>query len=83
MGALCSLDAIPLVVYRILPVWGFVYFAISIPLILDWREACGLKSFWRTHYWGALVTFTLLVAGVSLTLSMMATGAFITAMIEP
>jgi len=88
MGALCSLDAIPLVVYRMtLASLGLaVYFAIIHPTYFKLE-----KTLWVKVILGGLiigvhwVTFfhAIKVAGVSLTLSMMATGAFITAMIEP
>ena len=88
LGALISLEAIPLVLYRMgLASVGLAFFFF----------------FFHPHYfrlspkmWGKVslggiiiaihwVTFfhAIKVAGVSLTLSMMATGAFITAMIEP
>ena len=88
MGALCSLDAIPLVVYRMLlaSLGLAVYFAIFHPTYFRLE-----RSLWVKVILGGLiigvhwVTFfhAVKVAGVSLTLSMMATGAFITAMIEP
>jgi len=88
MGALCSLDAIPLVVYRMtLASLGLaVYFAIKHPTYFKLE-----KILWVKVSLGGLIigvhwiTFfhAIKVAGVSLTLSMMATGAFITAMIEP
>ena len=88
MGALCSLDAIPLVVYRMLlaSLGLAVYFAIFHPTYFRLE-----RSLWAKVILGGLiigvhwVTFfhAIKVAGVSLTLSMMATGAFITAMIEP
>lgn len=88
MGALCSLDAIPLVVYRMtLASLGLaVYFAIKHPTYFKLE-----KTLWVKVSLGGLiigvhwVTFfhAIKVAGVSLTLSMMAAGAFITAMIEP
>ena len=88
MGALCSLDAIPLVVYRMLlaSLGLAVYFAIFHPTYFRLE-----RSMWVKVILGGLiigvhwVTFfhAIKVAGVSLTLSMMATGAFITAMIEP
>ena len=88
MGALCSLDAIPLVVYRMLlaSLGLAVYFAIFHPTYFKLE-----RSLWVKVILGGLiigvhwVTFfhAIKVAGVSLTLSMMATGAFITAVIEP
>jgi drug/metabolite transporter (DMT)-like permease len=88
MGALCSLDAIPLVVYRMLlaSLGLAVYFAIFHPTYFRLE-----RSLWVKVILGGLiigvhwVTFfhAIKVAGVSLTLGMMATGAFITAMIEP
>ncbi len=88
MGALCSLDAIPLVVYRMLlaSLGLAVYFAIFHPTYFRLE-----RSLWVKVILGGLiigvhwVTFfhAIKVAGVSLTLSMMATGAFITAVIEP
>ena len=88
LGALCSLDALPLVVYRmLLACLGLaVFFGLfhSNYFILS-------KGLWPKVILGGLiigvhwVTFfhAIKVAGVSLTLSMMATGAFITAMLEP
>jgi len=88
LGALCSLDALPLVVYRmLLACLGLaVFFGLFHPnyFILS-------KGLWPKVILGGLiigvhwVTFfhAIKVAGVSLTLSMMATGAFITAMLEP
>ena len=88
IGALCSLDAIPLVVYRMTfaSLGLAVYFAIIHPTYFKLE-----KTLWVKVILGGLiigvhwVTFfhAIKVAGVSLTLSMMATGAFITAMIEP
>jgi len=88
LGALCSLDALPLVVYRmLLACLGLaLYFGLFHPSYfrLD-------KQLWPKVVLGGLIigvhwlTFfhAIKVAGVSLTLSMLATGAFITAMLEP
>ena len=88
LGALCSLDALPLVIYRM--VLAFIglaaYFGIFKPSFFKLKA-----SLWPWVILGGLVigihwvTFfhAIKVAGVSLTLSMMATGAFITAMLEP
>ena len=88
LGALCSLEALPLVIYRMaLAFLGLgVYFAIFKPSFFKLNRAL-----WPYVLIGGLVigvhwvTFfhAIKVAGVSLTLSMMATGAFITAMLEP
>ncbi len=88
LGALCSLEALPLVIYRMaLAFLGLgVYFAIFKPSFFKLKRAL-----WTYVLVGGLVigvhwvTFfhAIKVAGVSLTLSMMATGAFITAMLEP
>lgn len=88
LGALCSLEALPLVIYRMsLAFLGLgVYFAIFKPSFFKLNRAL-----WPYVLVGGLVigvhwvTFfhAIKVAGVSLTLSMMATGAFITAMLEP
>ncbi|MGB1168292.1 MAG: DMT family transporter [Flavobacteriaceae bacterium] len=88
LGALCSLEALPLVIYRMaLAFLGLgVYFAIFKPSFFKLK-----RTLWPYVLVGGLVigvhwvTFfhAIKVAGVSLTLSMMATGAFITAMLEP
>jgi len=88
LGALCSLEALPLVIYRMsLAFLGLgVYFAIFKPSFFKLNRAL-----WPYVLVGGLVigvhwvTFfhAIKVAGVSLTLSMMATGAFITATLEP
>jgi len=88
LGALCSLEALPLVIYRMaLAFLGLgVYFAIFKPSFFKLK-----RVLWPYVLVGGLVigvhwvTFfhAIKVAGVSLTLSMMATGAFITAMLEP
>jgi len=88
LGALCSLNAIPLVVYRMtLASLGLaVYFAIIHPTYFKLDKTLCLKVILGGLIIGVhWVTFfhAIKVAGVSLTLSMMATGAFITAMIEP
>lgn len=88
MGALCSLDAIPLVVYRMLlaSLGLAVYFAIFQPTYFRLERSLWVKVILGGVIIGVhWVTFfhAVKVAGVSLTLSMMATGAFITAMIEP
>lgn len=88
LGALCSLDALPLVIYRMaLAFIGLgAYFIFFKPSFFRLK-----RSLWPLVVLGGLiigvhwVTFfhAIKVAGVSLTLSMMATGAFITAMLEP
>ncbi|MEK9853055.1 MAG: DMT family transporter [Flavobacteriaceae bacterium] len=88
LGALCSLEALPLVIYRMaLAFLGLgVYFTLFKPSFFKLKRAL-----WPYVLVGGLVigvhwvTFfhAIKVAGVSLTLSMMATGAFITAMLEP
>ena len=88
LGALCSLNAIPLVVYRMtLASLGLaVYFVIIHPTYFKLEKILWLKVILGGLIIGVhWVTFfhAIKVAGVSLTLSMMATGAFITAMIEP
>ena len=88
LGALCSLDAIPLVIYRML----FASIGLALYFLIFHRSYFNLDgSLWLKVFYGGViigihwVTFfhAIKVAGVSLTLSMMATGAFITAMIEP
>lgn len=88
LGALCSLDAIPLVIYRML----LASLGLSLYFVIFHRSYFKLdRSLWLKVFYGGViiglhwVTFfhAIKVAGVSLTLSMMATGAFITAMIEP
>ena len=88
LGALISLDAIPLVIYRMgLAALGLAFFfAVYKPnyfhLSSDMWGKVVLGGIIIAVHW---VTFfhAIKVAGVSLTLSMMATGAFITAMLEP
>jgi drug/metabolite transporter (DMT)-like permease len=88
LGALCSLDAIPLVIYRML----LASIGLALYFLIFHRSYFNLdRSLWLKVFYGGViigihwVTFfhAIKVAGVSLTLSMMATGAFITAMIEP
>lgn len=88
LGALCSLDAIPLVIYRML----LASIGLALYFLIFHRSYFYLdRSLWLKVFYGGViigihwVTFfhAIKVAGVSLTLSMMATGAFITAMIEP
>jgi drug/metabolite transporter (DMT)-like permease len=88
LGALISLDAIPLVVYRMgLASLGLAfYFALYKPsyFLLSsemWGKVC-LGGIIIAIHW---VTFfyAIKLASVSLTLSMMATGALITSMLEP
>ena len=88
LGALCSLDAIPLVIYRML----LASLGLALYFGIFHRSYFKLdRSLWLKVFYGGViiglhwVTFfhAIKVAGVSLTLSMMATGAFITAMIEP
>ncbi|MGI9540662.1 MAG: DMT family transporter [Flavobacteriaceae bacterium] len=88
LGALISLEAIPLVLYRMglasvgLAFFFFFfkpkYFKLS-PKMWGKVSLGGviIAIHWVTFF------YAIKVAGVSLTLSMMATGAFITAMIEP
>ena len=88
LGALCSLEAIPLVIYRmVLASLGLAfYFAIFHRSYFKLDRSLWLKVFYGGVIIGLhWVTFfhAIKVAGVSLTLSMMATGAFITAIIEP
>ena len=87
-GALCSLEAIPLVIYRmVLASLGLAfYFSIFHRSYFKLDRSLWLKVFYGGVIIGLhWVTFfhAIKVAGVSLTLSMMATGAFITAIIEP
>ena len=87
-GALCSLDAIPLVIYRMfLASLGLaVYFLLFHPSYFKLDRSLWLKVVFGGVIIGLhWVTFFHAIkdAGVSLTLSMMATGAFITAMLEP
>ena len=88
LGALCSLDSIPLVIYRML----LASIGLALYFLIFHRSYFNLdRSLWLKVFYGGViigihwVTFfhAIKVAGVSLTLSMMATGAFITAMIEP
>ena len=88
LGALISLDAIPLVIYRMgLASLGLgVYFLFFKPS--NFRLS---KDMWGKVFLGGIiigihwVTFfhAIKLAGVSLALSMMSTGAFITAILEP
>jgi len=88
LGALISLEAIPLVLYRMglasvgLAFFFFFYKPQYFKLSPNMWGKVSLGGVIIAIHW---VTFfyAIKVAGVSLTLSMMATGAFITAMIEP
>lgn len=88
LGALINLNAIPLVIYRMV----IASLGLAIYFGLYHRSYFNLdKSLWLKVILGGIiigihwVTFfhAIKVAGVSLSLSMMATGAFITAMIDP
>ena len=88
LGALISLDAIPLVIYRM----GLAALGLAIYFILYNPKYFILKtSMWSSVFMGGVIIaihwatffYAIKIAGVSLTLSMMATGAFMTAMLEP
>ena len=88
LGALISLDAIPLVIYRM----GLAAIGLAIFFILYNPKYFILEtSMWSSVFIGGVIIaihwatffYAIKIAGVSLTLSMMATGAFITAMLEP
>ena len=88
LGALISLDAIPLVIYRM----GLAALGLAIFFILYNPKYFILETaMWSSVFIGGVIIaihwatffYAIKIAGVSLTLSMMATGAFITAMLEP
>ena len=88
LGVLISLDAIPLVIYRM----GLAALGLAIFFILYNPKYFILKtSMWSSVFLGGVIIsihwatffYAIKIAGVSLTLSMMATGAFMTAMLEP
>ena len=88
LGALISLDAIPLVIYRM----GLASLGLGMFFFFYYPSYFKLeRSMWGKVFLGGViiavhwVTFfhAIKIAGVSLALSMMATGAFITAIIEP
>jgi len=88
LGALCSLDAVPLVIYRML----LASLGLALYFVIFQRSYFQLeRSLWLKVVCGGVIIglhwvaffHAIKVAGVSLTLSMMATGAFITAMLEP
>ncbi len=88
LGALCSLDAVPLVIYRML----LASLGLALYFVIFQRSYFQLeRSLWLKVVCGGVIIglhwvaffYAIKVAGVSLTLSMMATGAFITAMLEP
>ena len=88
LGVLISLDAIPLVIYRM----GLAALGLAIFFILYNPKYFILKtSMWSLVFIGGVIIaihwatffYAIKIAGVSLTLSMMATGAFMTAMLEP
>jgi len=88
LGALISLQALPLVIYRM----GIAALGLAVFFVLFKPEAFALPKFlWPKVILGGViigvhwVTFfhAIKIAGVSLTLSMLATGAIITALVEP
>ena len=88
LGALISLHAIPLVIYRM----GLAALGLAIYFILYNPKYFILKtSMWSSVFLGGVIIaihwatffYAIKIAGVSLTLSMMATGAFMTAILEP
>ena len=88
LGALCFLDAVPLVIYRML----LASLGLALYFVIFQRSYFQLeRSLWLKVVCGGVIIglhwvaffHAIKVAGVSLTLSMMATGAFITAMLEP
>lgn len=88
LGALISLDAIPLVIYRM----GIAAFGLAVFFVLFNPKAFTLPKFlWSKVLLGGVIIgvhwvtffYAIKIAGVSLTLSMMATGAIITALVEP
>ena len=88
LGALISIKALPLVIYRMLIAWTglAVYFLIFNPNYFRLHFSILGKVFLGGIIIGShWVTFfyAIKVAGVSLALSMMATGALITALLDP
>ena len=88
LGALISLDAIPLVIYRM----GLAALGLAIFFILYNPKYFILEtSMWSSVFLGGVIIaihwttffYAIKIAGVSLTLSIMGTGAFMTAMLEP
>ncbi|MEK9782488.1 MAG: EamA family transporter [Flavobacteriales bacterium] len=88
LGALIQIDALPLVAWRmgIASLLITLFFLVSNPkrftgakAQLKWLIAGGLMIgvHWITFF------YAIKIAGVSLTLSMMASGAFLTALLEP
>ena len=88
LGALISLSAIPLVIYRM----GLASIGLAFYFILYKPQYFYLsRKMWGKVFIGGIIIaihwvtffYAIKIAGVSLTLSMMATGAFITSIIEP
>ncbi len=88
LGALISLEALPLVIYRM----GIAALGLALFFLIFKPQAFHLpKNIWGLVILGGVIIGThwvaffhaIKIAGVSLTLSMMATGAIITALIEP
>ncbi|MFD0861240.1 DMT family transporter [Sungkyunkwania multivorans] len=87
LGALITIDAIPLVWYRMLMASGFIFIFIyirKIPLKIPKRVLFGflfagllIALHWLTFF------KAIKVSNVSITLAMMSTGAFFTAIMEP
>ena len=88
LGALISISAVSLVIYRM----GLASFGLAIYFLLFHPSYFHLpKSLWSSVVLGGLVIgfhwitffYAIKIAGVSLALSMMATGALITAILDP
>ena len=87
LGALISLDAVPLVWYRMLMASGFIFFWIK------WKKKdlkLGAKRVWVMLIAGVVIamhwiTFfgAIKVSNVSITLALLSTGAFFTSIMEP
>ena len=87
LGALISLEAVPLVWYRMLMASGFIFFWIK------WKKKdlkLGAKRVWVMLIAGVIIALHWLtffgaikVSNVSITLALLSTGAFFTSIMEP
>tara|TARA_R100000988_G_scaffold100172_1_gene70298 strand:- start:60 stop:962 length:903 start_codon:yes stop_codon:yes gene_type:complete len=87
LGALISIDAIPLVWYRMLMATGLIFLFLKyrkIPLIFPKKTLSGfaLAGLIIALHWLAFFG-AIKVANVSVTLAIMSTGAFFTSLLEP
>ena len=88
LGALISLKALPLVIYRM----GIASLGLAVFFLIFYPEYFRLKkALWGKVILGGVIIgvhwvtffYAIKIAGVSLALSMMATGALITALLDP